>query len=58
MPKTVLSDLCGVHLLGDPDVGGREMLMALDRPELARLQEFDAAVFARPHLHRIRRRGR
>ena len=32
------------NLIGDPDVSGREFLMALTGPEFARLQELDIAV--------------
>ena len=40
------------NLIGDADMRGRELLMALTRPQFARLQELDAAVQPGAHLHR------
>ena len=40
------------NLIGDADLRGRELLMALTGPERARLQELDAAVQPGADLHR------
>jgi len=53
-----ISNLCGFNLIGDPDVRGREFLMALTGLQFARLQEFDAAVQPGAHFHRAFARRR